>query len=218
MDKEFQKSLAKQLRKPEGEMAIKVALAMNESNKQMNEFAIESLNLMNGDKILEIGMGNGKFVKDLFAKNSTIHYSACDYSKEMIDSATELNQSLVKLGKAEFIEANVSELPFPNKSFDVIFTVNTLYFWDDPKKILTELNRLLKTNGKLYIIIRTKDIMQNFPFTEHGFQLYSEQDLHQLLENNNWRVVNSITKKEGMYQFDDIKIHLETLIVSAQPN
>lgn len=215
MDKEFQKQIAKQLRKPEGEMAQEVASAMNESNRQMNEFAIKSLQLKEKSSVLEVGMGNGFFVKQLFAKENNIHYTGLDYSSDMIKAASEINNALVEEEKAAFVKGDIMDLPFKENSFDIIFTVNTLYFWENPSKILFGLRKILKANGKLSIVIRTKENMQNFPFTSHGFKLYSEENLIQLLEKNNWKINSSETKKEKDYYFENQKLSLETLIVTA---
>lgn len=215
MDKDFQKQLAKQLRKPEGEMAGKVASAMNESNRQMNEFAIGSLNLKSGQNVLEIGMGNGFFVKQLFIKENDIHYTGFDYSADMIKEAAELNKSIVKNGKAVFVKGDVGNLPFKEKSFDLIFTVNTLYFWEKPEKVLEGLKRIMKDDGELTIVIRTKENMKKFPFTDFGFTLYSEKDLIHLLESNQWKINQSLTKKEDKHWFEGQSISLETLIVTA---
>ncbi|MBK7811139.1 MAG: hypothetical protein IPI50_07870 [Saprospiraceae bacterium] len=63
MDEQTLKEIAKQLRQPSGEFATQVGQKMNEGNLHINLNTIEALNLQKGDHILEIGMGNGFFVK-----------------------------------------------------------------------------------------------------------------------------------------------------------
>ena len=72
------KSLAVQLRKPEGSLGIEVGRMMNKRNKLMNLATIDQLEIQPNDKILEIGMGNGFFVKYILKKDETVRYIGCD--------------------------------------------------------------------------------------------------------------------------------------------
>ena len=143
MDVELLKSIARQLRQPTGEQGIQVAKKMNEGNLHMNRFTIEALHIKHFDRILEIGMANGYFVKDIL-KDATVRYVGCDFSEIMVAEARTHNQSFIDSGQAEFLLANADNLPFKDESFDKVFTVNTIYFWDDPEKVLEEIK---KTNG-----------------------------------------------------------------------
>jgi tRNA G46 methylase TrmB len=51
------------------------------------------------DSILEIGMGNGNFVKDLFEINPDITYVGCDFSEKMVEESTKNNAQLIADGK-----------------------------------------------------------------------------------------------------------------------
>lgn len=72
MDEETLKAIADQLRQPTGEYAIQVGEKMNEGNLHINLNTFEVLNLVAGDNILEIGMGNGFFVKNILSTDNTI--------------------------------------------------------------------------------------------------------------------------------------------------
>lgn len=66
MTEEQLKNIALQLRKPEGDWGIEMGEKMNVGNKFINLHTIDVLNPKANDVILEIGMGNGFFVKDIF--------------------------------------------------------------------------------------------------------------------------------------------------------
>ena len=72
MDIETAKKVAIQLRKPEGEFGLKIGKKMNESNAYMNLFTIKNLPIKTNDKILELGMGNGFFVNEIFKINNQV--------------------------------------------------------------------------------------------------------------------------------------------------
>jgi len=210
------KAVAEQLRRPDGDFGRKIADNMNISNRLINENTIHNLAINAGDNILEIGMGNGFFVKDILAINGAVKYTGCDFSETMVTEATKLNQAFVKSGQAKFILANAAELPFADNSFDKIFTVNTIYFWQNPAAQLAEIQRLLKPKALMVIGLRPKHVMQNYPFTQHGFILYSKADVIQLLEENNFKVTHIAEEKEPAQQIADITVLPESLIVVAE--
>ena len=78
--KDFE-AIASQLRKPHGDQGAEVGKMMNKGNRLMNLAAIEQLNVEPKDNILEIGMGNGIFVRDILEKDSSILYTGCDFSE-----------------------------------------------------------------------------------------------------------------------------------------
>src|SRR5690606_5227869 len=128
-DEETFKEIAKQLRKPKGEIGHQVAVKMNESNAEMNRRAIEELNLTTNNHLLEIGMGNGLFVKEIYSKQEDIQYTGLDYSEQMVEEAIKINQQLINLGKVKFNLGTADQIPFHDNSFDKVLTVNTIYFW-----------------------------------------------------------------------------------------
>src|ERR1044072_8000254 len=128
------KTLAAQLRQPEGTLGIKIGENMNKGNRLMNLQSIRQLEISDHDNILEIGMGNGFFVRDIINAATNVSYTGCDFSETMIREAKELNVSIA--GNARFTLCNATQLPFKDGSFEKVFTVNTIYFWEDAKQIL----------------------------------------------------------------------------------
>jgi len=208
--------IAEQLKKPAGEMGKQVGEKMNAGNQLINEWTIEKLNPSPNDKILEIGMGNGGFVNGILSVDPSIIYYGCDISELMIEEASKLNERLIDKKQAEFILATADYLPFEDASFNKVFTVNTIYFWDDPSKELSEIHRVLENNGKLVISVRPKSIMLTYPFSQYGFKLFSKDDLVKLLSDNHFRIIETIEKTEPDQEVNGNIIKVESLIVSAE--
>jgi ubiquinone/menaquinone biosynthesis C-methylase UbiE len=215
MNDDILKSIAAQLRKPHGEYASQVGKNMNVGNKIINQHTIEALKLKAHDNVLEIGMGNGFFVKDILAAGKDIMYAGCDFSEIMVQEASAQNEMFVKAGKANFIVAGADNLPFENAVFDKVFTINTIYFWEDQQNVLSELGRVLKSTGQLIISVRPKSVMQTYPFVKYGFNMFDKDDLVKLLSDNNFHVTEVIEKKEPDQEISGEKIKVETLIVCA---
>lgn len=215
MDEQQLQSIAQQLRKPEGEQGIMVGSMMNEGNRMINEYVLETLNAQQGEKILEVGMGNGYFVKEVVSAASNIEYAGCDYSETMIAEANEMNKDLVEACKARFHHVKAENLPFPDDSFDKAFCVNVIYFWEQPAKELAEIHRVLKPGGKFVVGIRPKHAMLKMPFTKYGFTMYSKEELVALLERHGFKTTNILEKQEPPQEVNGMMVYPESLVVEA---
>jgi ubiquinone/menaquinone biosynthesis C-methylase UbiE len=51
----------------------------------------------------------------------------------------------------------VSTLPFEDNRFDKAFSIHSIYFWEQPKNVLKEINRVLKPTGKIVLTVLPKE-------------------------------------------------------------
>ncbi len=217
MNTEESKALAQQLRKPEGEFGLQVGERMNQGNQYMNRNTIEALHLSPGDHVLEIGMGNGHFVHEIFEKYGEIKYTGCDFSELMVAESIKANAERINSSQAKFLVCNANELPVADNSISKIFTINTLHFWEDPAHVLSQFKRVLQPNGELLITIRPKEYMQHFEFTQFGFTMYSKQEAVDLLEKNGFTIVEVISKTDPPIEMFGVQLEPESLIIIAKP-
>jgi len=95
----------------------------------------------NDTKFLEVGCGNGKNM--LLRPNE---FKGCDICKEFVELCTERN--------LDVIEADATELPFSNLSFDVTISVAVIHHLSTVErrmKAINEMLRVTKKGGKLLI-------------------------------------------------------------------
>ncbi len=196
MDKEGIKQLAEQLRKPSGEKGKEVAEMMNETNISMTIQSIQNLNLKKEDWVMEIGYGNAGHLKFLFEFADQIKYSGYDISELMQSEAIRLNQDFMKNHWAEFKLYDGQNFPEDDGKFDKIFTVNTLYFWENPNKMLSEIYRILKPGGVFCLTFVEKDFMKLLPFSSFGFTMYDPEDVEELVKNSDFRLEKMIRDTE----------------------
>jgi ubiquinone/menaquinone biosynthesis C-methylase UbiE len=97
-------------------------------------------------------------------KYPKIKYFGCDYSEIMVGESKKNNNEFIENGRADFICGQADELPFEDATFDQIFTINTLYFWEDTTAVFNELKRVLKPSGQIIIAVRPKKVMEKYPF------------------------------------------------------
>lgn len=182
------KAVAAQLANPTGETGIRIAANMNVSNGDMTRYAIDLLACPPDAEVLEIGPGNGKFAPYVLSKGNGVRYTGVDRSATMVAEARILNKADIDSGRIHFEWTDGITFPFADRSFDRIFTVNTLYFWKDPAVQLAEVRRLLKPGGTFCLAIASRAFMKQLPFTAHGFRLYNPEEAQALLLTNGFPV------------------------------
>ena len=215
MDEEQLKQIASQLRKPEGEAGIKTGEWMNVGNLQMNKDVLKVLASANKENIFEVGMGNGLFVKEILKNKPLTTYTGCDFSHEMVEEAKKINAPWITREQARFIKANANSLPLGNALFDKIFTVNTVYFWDNESLVFGELRRVLKPNGILILGLRPKHQMLKYPFSKYGFKMFSKEDITNLVESNGFKIKEVFENREPDFDLNEELMKMENMIVVA---
>lgn len=218
MDEQQLKQTASQLRKPHGEDGVKIAEFMNKGNRDINLNTISIVSPEQDDAILEVGMGNGFFVPEIVSKHPEIQYTGCDFSELMVEEATKLNTEWISKGQAKFILSDIAALPFKDNSFTKIFTINTIYFWEDEGVVLQGIKRILKPNGKFIVALRPKHQAEKYPFIKYGFKLFSKEDITKLFEENGLEVSTIIEQKEPDFDMNGEIMTMEHLIVVGQKN
>jgi ubiquinone/menaquinone biosynthesis C-methylase UbiE len=111
---------------------------------------ITSKNLEN-KSILDAGCGNGQRIYNI-ANNSNIKIAiGTDISSGAINAS-----KIYKNKKLYYIKSNIITPPFKEYSFDIVWCTGVLHTVTDPKKAFSNLSRLVKRGGKLYIWVFNK--------------------------------------------------------------
>jgi SAM-dependent methyltransferase len=110
---------------------------------------IDALNLA-GKQVLEIGLGEGSDSERLIRQGA--RWSGVDLSAESI-ARVRTRLTLRELPHEELRQASVLELPFPDNSFDVVFSHGVLHHVPNIKQAQTEIHRVLRPGGELVIMM-----------------------------------------------------------------
>ena len=117
-------------------------------------FILEKAEPICGD-ILEAGTGKGHFALEL--AKAGYSFTTFDIS-ETEQAFAKLNLRYFGLDKqVDFRIENGESLSFQNKSFNVIFSVNTLHHLTNPYKVVDEFLRVLSSEGKLVLSDFTRE-------------------------------------------------------------
>ena len=97
-------------------------------------------------------VAGGRTVAKLAAMTSDGVVYGVDYSEGSVAASLTQNENSVKAGRVFIKKAAVSNLPFPDDTFDLVTEVETHYYWPDLANDMKEIQRVLKPGGKLVII------------------------------------------------------------------
>jgi ubiquinone/menaquinone biosynthesis C-methylase UbiE len=164
---------------------------MRELNRELYAHVVKLLDPAAKASILELGFGEGVVPEMLDQRNRTLHYTGIDFSEEMLKMATAKH-----IPGANFLLGEVAAMPFADQTFDIVFGINVVYFWETPEKELSEILRVLKPGGLLMLGYRPKTFMQAIPFTQFGFTLYETTALETLLAKNGFEEISTETESE----------------------
>lgn len=137
--------------KPSGKAGAQMLHRMNESHDAVTNWGLDFLKFRSQDVVMDIGCGGGATLHRLSVRGAG-YVVGVDYSAVSVHQSLELNQADVSAGKMCVLQASVEELPFDDEFFDAITTVESFYFWPDPKENLKEVRRVLKQGGHFMLI------------------------------------------------------------------
>jgi ubiquinone/menaquinone biosynthesis C-methylase UbiE len=119
----------------------------------------DQIQFKKGARILELGCGNAILWKS-YLNNipDDAHILLSDFSEGMLNDARKV------LGDAadrfEYEVINAEQIPYPDDSFDAVIANLMLYHVPNRKKALSEISRVLKTDGVFYATAFGLDYME----------------------------------------------------------
>ena len=121
-------------------------------NRQVVEWTISVLDLQPTDRVLEIGSGSGLAI-ELAARCCTIGLVAgVDSDPVMVRRSRRRNALHMTYGRVFIREGSVSNLPYPDASFDKVFAINSVQTWPSQLGDLKEIRRVLRPGGRLFVV------------------------------------------------------------------
>ena len=170
---------ASQCGNPRGFVGRLVIWAMNRANKVMYDGIIENMRLSKGMKVLDIGFGNGYLDALIYRKEQCTIYGI-DISEDMVKLVSEKNKKGIANGDIHFTVGDCCDLAFEDQAFDIVVTMNTIYFWNDTIKGLQEIYRVLKDGGVFYNAALTKENLDKLFYTKNGFKKFEKHDYSEM--------------------------------------
>jgi SAM-dependent methyltransferase len=116
-------------------------------DREQFDYMLDALQLTTGEKVLELGCGNG-MVAERISDRTGAHIMGIDYIPEAIRQANERTRE--KRARLVFEVGDIGKLDFPPGAFDVMLSVDTLYF-NDLTQTLEQSKQMLHAGGRMGI-------------------------------------------------------------------
>ena len=111
----------------------------------VGEDLCEALDLRPGSKVLDVAAGNGNAT--LAAARRWCDVTSTDYVRTLLNNGRD--RAAAEKLKVEFREADAENLPFADKSFDIVMSTFGVMFTADHDKAAAEMLRVCRSGGKI---------------------------------------------------------------------
>ncbi|MDA0707344.1 MAG: methyltransferase domain-containing protein [Proteobacteria bacterium] len=119
---------------------------------------IRYLKISDGDKVLDLGCGSGGVAEYLSDKTGA-HVTGLDYAANAIKTA--INRTRGKQDRVTFVQGDLNALDFPDRSFDAILSIDSIYWVSDIDRALASISSLIKPGGRIGIFISNTPSIDN---------------------------------------------------------
>lgn len=175
----FTEYIGSQFGNPRGFVGKVCCLLMNIINNAMYKKVAASINVAPGGKALDIGYGNG-YLLSMLDKKQKLDLYGIDISEDMLQLATQRNRAAAESGRLHLEVGDCCDLKYENDTFEVVTSINTVYFWSDTVKGLSEIRRVLTNGANFYNVVYTKEWLDALSYTKKGFKKFEPEELVEL--------------------------------------
>lgn len=153
-------------------------------------------------RVLDLACGTGEFERLLLQESPDQLITGVDISEQMLAIA---HQKLKPYPNVSLQLATASDLPFADRSFDVIVSANSFHYFDNPELALKEMKRVVKPGGKVVILDWCKDyfvcrvcdaLLQRFDPAHQ--QCYTQAEFHHLLNTAGFKIQQATKVRFGL--------------------
>jgi ubiquinone/menaquinone biosynthesis C-methylase UbiE len=95
--------------------------------------------------ILDVGCGTGRLLRSAEQLYPNVALEGVDAALEMVKQAQAKNPARSRI---RFQQATAEKLPFAASQFDLVFSTMTFHHWDDQRRGIAEVARVLKPDGR----------------------------------------------------------------------
>jgi SAM-dependent methyltransferase len=104
----------------------------------------------NGERVLEIGLGQGAESEQIIRRGAV--WSGLDVTEESVDRVRE-RLTLRCLPFADLRQGSALDIPWPDDSFDILFSHGVLHHVHDIRRAQSEIHRVLRPGGTLIVML-----------------------------------------------------------------
>lgn len=142
--------------------------------EKLVDHLFKRFSLSSGMKILEVGCGRCDHLK--IFKDLGLDVYGLDFSQDAVNLTPELNIRVCNL--------EIDQIPYPDETFDVIYSKSFLEHLESPTNYLNEVKRTLKKNGLIITLVPDWESNMAIYFDDFShkspYTIYSLKDLYEI--------------------------------------
>lgn len=197
------KYLSNQFKKPSGLIGRFIERGMSKRTSFDAEWTISLVGIQSASRMLEIGFGGGLAAELASQKAPQGFLAGIDHSDTMVRVASKRNAKAIKAGKMELQQGEASFVPYPDESFDIIYSLHSIYFWRNPIECLRGFRQKLIPGGLLAITIQPKNRWREDQVNTPGMAFFMGE---QIVEMFNWAGYQN-TRMETFSDEEGARLH-----------
>ena len=136
----YNATVAKVLRKPETKIANDIVAKMGKGT------------------ILDLGSGTGYLSIEIAKRSPSLRVYGIDLSRRMVKIARRHAKGV---DNAQFVFGNAAQLPFRDKSIDLVVSTGASHHWKTPRLVFEECYRILRPGGVAWIYDGCPEVFRN---------------------------------------------------------
>lgn len=182
--------------------------------KPLAEQVFNHVELQAGDRVLDAACGTGIVTRVAAQRVVNVgKFVGIDRNTGMLDVARELAPSNVTV---EWRQGDLSALPFPDNSFDVVLCQNGLQFVPDKSAALHDIHRVLVDGGRLAFTVWSEITPYNLALSEALARHISAEaaaSARALYQFRDAKTIRDVVEGAG---FQEVKMQ-ELVVISPRP-
>jgi len=197
LSESIRKYISNQFKKPSGLFGRFIERGMSKRTTVDAEWTISLLNIQPASRMLEIGFGGGLAAELAIKKAPDGFLAGVDHSNTMVEISSKRNAEAIKAGKMELKQGGAEHVSYPEESFDIIYSLHSIYFWKEPTECLKSFQKILKPGGLLAITIQPRNRWRDDQINTPGMDFFFGDQIVEMFNTAGYQNVHVETLSDG---------------------
>jgi len=185
--------MSNQFKKPSGFVGRFLERGMSKRTTIDAKWTISLLEIQPTSRILEVGFGGGLAAELASQKSHQGYFTGIDHSVTMVQIARKRNAKAINLGRMELKQGGAEKVAGLEDSFDIIYSLHSIYFWENPLECLKGFRNVLEPDGLLAITIQPKNRWRDDQINSPGMNFFFGDQIVELFKNAEFRNIRMET-------------------------
>ena len=169
-----------------------VLKGMNSGHRKLHSWILENVEIPESGTVLDVGCGGGALIKSVLSRNDSIKAVGVDISEESVKMVSSISE------RVETCCCDIRQIPYPDNTFSLALSSESIYFWNDIPSCLLAVKRVLKEGSVFALAVESADKQKGETWMKMipGMTVYSPAELKSFAEEVGFRHVEILCKKD----------------------